>query len=478
MSLSTGMRAAGGWGGRAGVSFLLAILLLAFGCAGPEPARRPDSGEAPAAIGPEERALLARRVREEFLHAWSGYCRFAWGHDALRPLGRAPHDWYAESLCMTPLDAFDTMILMGLEPEARAAKGLVLARLSFDKDFEVQVFEITIRHLGALLAAYQLDGDRRFLDLAVDLADRLLPAFDSPTGMPYNRVNLRTGRASGPVSNPAEIGTLTLEFGTVSKLTGNPVYYDRVKRAVTALFERRSPLGLVGTEIDVESGAWTNPASHVGGRIDSYYEYLLKAWLFFGDEDFRTMWEASVAALHRHVTDERDGALWYGVVDMNTGELLAPHFGALQAFLPATLALGGDLDRARRLQESCFRMWTLCGIEPEGLDYARMEVLYPAYPLRPENLESAFTLHRLTGDPRYLEMGRVMFESLVERCRTPVAYAHLADVRTGEKADAMESFFLAETLKYAYLLFAPEETLDLRKVVLNTEAHPLRRTWD
>jgi len=163
---------------------------------------------------------------------------------------------------------------------------------------------------------------------------------------------------------------------------------------------------------------------------------------------------------------------------MATGERTATRFGALDAFLPAVLALSGDLERAGRLQDSCFRMWTRWGIEPERFDYLTWEIVSPGYPLRPENLESAYYLWKLTGDERYREMGRVMFESLVARCRTPVAYAHLADVRTGEQADAMESFFFAETLKYAWLLFAPPETLDLEEVVFNTEAHPFRRPSD
>ena len=124
-------------------------------------------------------------VRKEFLHAWNGYKQYAWGHDALKPLSKTSRDWYKVSLLMTPVDAFDTMVLMGLKKEAEDAKQLIFDRLSFNQDIEVQTFEITIRMLGGLLSAYQLDGDRRFLDLAQDLGKRLLPEFNSATGMPY-----------------------------------------------------------------------------------------------------------------------------------------------------------------------------------------------------------------------------------------------------------------------------------------------------
>jgi mannosidase alpha-like ER degradation enhancer 2 len=120
-------------------------------------------------------------------------------------------------------------------------------------------------------------------------------------------------------------------------------------------------------------------------------------------------------------------------------------------------------------------MWTAFGIEPEVIDYSSMTVVAAAYPLRPEIIESAYYLHYFTDDPRYLEMGRTFFESLVQYCRTDVAYAALRDVRTKKQSDDMESFFLAETLKYLYLLYAPADTVDLSHQVFNTEAHPLRK---
>jgi len=422
-------------------------------------------------------AATAERVRQAFRHAWRGYRRYAWAHDDLNPISRTPHDWYGVPLLMTPVDAYDTMLLMGLNAEAADAKRLILERLSFDHDETVQVFEVTIRILGGLLSAYQLDQDPRFLRLATALADRLLPAFDSPTGMPFRYVNLGTGATRDPVSNPAEIGTLMLEFGALSRITGNPLYYAKAKRGVEEVFRRRSPLGLVGSTIDVRTGEWQGTRSHVGGYIDSYYEYLLKAWLLFGDEDFRTMWEASIGAVNRYLADERFTGLWYGQADMSSGKRIATEFGALEAFLPALLALGGDLPRAERLMSSVDRMWTTFTVEPETIDYSNMSVVSPEYQLRPESLESAYYLYTLTGKQRYRDMGRAMFEAIDRWTRTDAGFTSLADVRTREKRDRMHSFLFAETLKYAYLLFAPPETLDLRAVVFNTEAHPLRRTW-
>jgi mannosidase alpha-like ER degradation enhancer 2 len=425
-----------------------------------------------------DRAQLARRVREEFVHSWKAYERLAGGHDELRPVSGTVRDWYGESLLMTPVDALDTMLLMGLDDEALKTRELIVQRLSFDRDIPVKNFEITIRLLGGLLSAHQMTGDPRLLALASDLGTRLLPAFDSPTGMPYMFVNLKTGKTSGARSNPAEIGTLLLEFGTLARLTHRPELFEKPRNAVLALAARRSKIGLVGEEIDVETGEWAatpeGAASHVGGGIDSYYEYLWKSARLFGDAELERVWRESLVALQKYLADEAPSGLWYAQVDRLTGKRTASEFGALHAFLPGVLALGGAMPAAKRLQESCFRMWTLHGIEPEVLDYRAMRVVHPGYPLRPEIVESAYVLFRRTGDPRYLEMGRVFFESLVRWCRTENGYTVLKDVVTKEKGDLMPSYFLAETLKYLYLLFAPPETLDFDSVVFNTEAHPLK----
>jgi len=422
-----------------------------------------------------DKAEMAKLVQEEFLHAWNGYKQYAWGHDELKPLSKSFRDWHSVPLYMTPVDALDTMILMGLDDEAAKTREFINNNLSFNQDIYVKNFEITIRMLGGLLSSHQLTGDKRLLELAEDLGNRLLPVFNSPTGMPYVNVNLKTGAVRDEQTNPAEVGTLLIEFGTLSKLTGKPVYYDKAKHALVELYNRRSSIGLVGAGINVKTGAWIEPTSNIGGGIDSYYEYLLKCWLLFGDKDCERMWQSSIEALNKYVADDGSSGLWYGEVDMNTGKRVGTEFGSLDAFFPGELALSGDIDRARRLEESCYKMWTTFGIEPEELDYSKMKIAYNGYALRPEIIESAYYLHHFTNDSKYLDMGRTFFDSLVKYCRTDVAYAALSNVETKEKKNEMESFFLAETLKYLYLLFAPPETLDLTKFVFNTEAHPMRR---
>jgi len=444
----------------------------------------------------QQRTELQNQVRAEFVHAWNGYKKYAWGHDDLKPLSKTYHDWYAEPLLMTPVDALDTMILMGLKDDARSTREYIAAHLSFDKDISVQNFEITIRLLGGLLSSYQMTGDRRLLNLAEDLGNRLLPVFESPTGLPYRYVNLKTGKVRGEITNPAEAGTLMIEFGTLAKLTNRRIFYDKAKRALVETYKRRSPIGLVGTWINVETGQWTNTDSHISGAIDSYYEYLLKCAILFNDQDCRRMWEDSIAAINQYLRDENKGppkpGLWYGHAEMNSGKRTETTYGALDAFFPAVLALSGDLNGANTLQESSYKMWMKHGIEPEEINYSTMEVKSAGYPLRPEIVESTYYLyHYATAGARasraqaagnldakhYQQMGAMMWRDFVRYCRTEEGYAALKSVMTKEQSDSMQSFLFAETFKYFYLLFAPARTLDFDKVIFNTEAHPIRRQW-
>jgi mannosidase alpha-like ER degradation enhancer 2 len=200
------------------------------------------------------------------------------------------------------------------------------------------------------------------------------------------------------------------------------------------------------------------------------------------------MWRESSSAIDRYLKDVITGTtqqliaypytrVWYGHADMNTGKRGATTYGALDAFFPAVLALSGDLEKAKQLQESSFYMWKLQGIEPEEYDYRENKITSPGYALRPEIVESTYYLYHYTRDPYYLRMGEQLWRDFVKYCRTDEGYAALKNVVTKEKADAMQSFLFAETFKYFYLLFAPAETLDFNSVVFNTEAHPIKRTW-
>ncbi len=414
-------------------------------------------------------------IRQACRHAWRGYLAHAFGYDAVSPITETGHNWYRQSLVMTPVDAYDTFILMDMKEEAETARSIILTRLNFAQDMEVQLFEVNIRLLGGLISAYELSGDKAFLDLAIDLGGRLTPAFRTTTGMPYRYVNLLTLECRDPMSNPAEIGTYLLEFGKLTQYTGDSIYYKLAKKAALTVHKKRSPLNLPGTVIDVITGAWDNTESQIGARTDSYYEYLLKSWLLFKDKDCRKAWETSKTAIKKQLLRQTGKGSFMTRVDMSTGKETCSCYGALDAFCSGLFTLAGDTATGRLLQEGNYYMWTRWNMEPEAFDFMKDSLIDPSYPLRPENLESCFYLYRATHNEKYLYMGQRMIDDILNHCYTRIGYASLKNVATLEKEDSMESYFFAETLKYAYLLFAPEKTLDLSKYVLTTEAHLLEK---
>ena len=422
----------------------------------------------------EMKKEMCDKVKEAAQHAWQGYKQYAWGADDLKPLTKTSKTWYKTSMLMTPVDAFDTFTLLGLTDEAKEAKELILTRLNFNIDNDVQVFEITIRLLAGLLTAYELDGNKKFLILAEDLGKRLMPAFNTTTGMPYRYVHLQTGKTRDGINNPAEIGTLMMEFGKLSKLTGNNTYYNAAKKGMMEVYKRRSPIDLVGEQIDINTGKWVSTQSHISGYIDSYYEYMYKSWLLFGDKDFKTAFETHNKAIKKYLIYPTDHGSFMRHVDMNTGAETATTYGALDAFYAGLCAFSGDVETGKRIQEANYYMWTKFNIEPEEFNFKTDTLMSAYYILRPENLESCFYMYRLTGQDKYLWQGKLMVNSILDHCRNDVGFAALKNVQTYEKTNSMESFFFGETLKYAYLIFAPVSTLDLKKVVLTTEAHPFR----
>ena len=385
-----------------------------------------------------------------------------------------PFLWYSSPMLMTPVDAFDSFLMMGLTAEAKEAKDLILSKLTFDTDNEIQVFEVTIRILGGLITAYEMDGDPKFLKLASDLADRMMPAFKTPTGMPFRYVHLRTGATRDSLNNPAEIGSLMLEFGKLSKLTGNNKYYCAAKKAILKVYKKRSKLDLVGEQINVITGKWTSSQTHISGYIDSYYEYLYKSWVLFNDADFKNAFERHNTAIKKYLIDKTDHGWFLRHANMNTGAETGTTYGALDAFYAGLCANAGDVETAKHLQDANFHMWTHFNMEPEEFNYKTDSITSAWYVLRPENIESSFYLYRATSHYEYLWMVKVMIENIFEHCRTESAFAALKDVRTFEQANSMPSFFFAETLKYAYLIFAPANVADLKKIVFNTEAHPFK----
>lgn len=265
-------------------------------------------------------------------------------------------------------------------------------------------------------------------------------------------------------------GSLILEMGALSQLTGDPRYESAALRALRKLWSMRSSLNLLGTTLDVATGEWIEHSSGIGAGVDSFYEYLYKAYILFGKEDYWRMFHTSYLAVQKYF---RHGP-WYHEADMRTGKATYWQLTSLQAFWPGLQVLVGDIAAANSSHREFFHVWEKFGVLPERylLDHQMLHPTEKYYPLRPEFAESTFYLYQATKDPFYIEVGELIVKSLNQHTRVEGGFASIRDVTTMQLEDHQHSFFLAETCKYLYLLFDDSFLVD-RNYVFTTEGHPL-----
>lgn len=308
-----------------------------------------------------------------------------------------------------------------------------------------------------------------------------MPAFKTKTGIPYGTVNLRHGVPKGEteVASTAGAGSLFVEFGVLSFLTGERHYGDLAFTAVKALYTRQSPAGLVGKHIHISSGRWVETLSGIGSNSDSYYEYLLKGYLLFHGPDTLRMFSSNFVAIKRYY----QAGDWFNDVDMYFPKQRKHRVENLAAFWPGVESTLGYSESAARELNAFFAIWQSLGFLPEEIDETQWlrdyEFGQTTYPLRPELIESVYHHYQATHDKTWLHAGKVIFDSLENRTKTLCGYASISQFTPSKKGvdkseliDSMPSFFLSETVKYLYLLFDDSNFLHLRPYVFSTEAHP------
>ncbi|KAF7687532.1 mannosidase, alpha, class 1B, member 1b [Silurus meridionalis] len=440
-------------------------------------------------------------VREAFRHAWKGYKEFAWGHDELKPISKSYTEWFG--LGLTLIDALDTMWILGLKKEFEEAREWVATHLSFGKNVDVNLFESTIRILGGLLSTYHLTGDSLFLEKAKEIGSRLMPAFGTPSKIPYSDVNIGTGVAHPPRwtsdSTVAEVTTIQLEFRELSRLTGDPKYQNAVMEVMKQVHKLEGKHdGLVPMFINTNNGQFTHLGVYtLGARVDSYYEYLLKQWIQGGktEKDLLEDYMQVVEGIKKNLLKKSSPLGLTFVGELSHGHF-SPKMDHLVCFLPGTLALGAHnglpvehMELAQQLMETCYQMYAQMetGLSPEIVHFnmqpgSTQDVdVKPADRhnlLRPETVESLFYLYRFTKDKKYQSWGWEIFQNFNKYTRVDSGgYTSINNVRDPQSPsprDKMESFFLGETLKYFYLLFSDNlDLINLDKYIFNTEAHPL-----
>uniref|UniRef100_A0A2K5K3S7 alpha-1,2-Mannosidase n=1 Tax=Colobus angolensis palliatus TaxID=336983 RepID=A0A2K5K3S7_COLAP len=353
-------------------------------------------------------------------------------HGAPGPDGSAP-DPAHYSFSLTLIDALDTLLILGNVSEFQRVVEVLQDNVDFDIDVNASVFETNIRVVGGLLSAHLLSKKA---------------GVEVEAGWP----------CSGPLLRMAE--------------------------------EAARKLLPVGNHIDVLTGKWVAQDAGIGAGVDSYFEYLVKGAILLQDKKLMAMFLEYNKAI-RNYTRFDDWYLW---VQMYKGTVSMPVFQSLEAYWPGLQSLIGDIDNAMRTFLNYYTVWKQFGGLPEfynipqGYTVEKRE----GYPLRPELIESAMYLYRATGDPTLLELGRDAVESIEKISKVECGFATIKDLRDHKLDNRMESFFLAETVKYLYLLFDPtnfihnngstfdtvitpygECILGAGGYIFNTEAHPI-----
>eukprot|EP00946_MAST-07B_sp_MAST-7B-sp1_P005409 g5409.t1 len=394
----------------------------------------------------KERALAVKAAMQ---HTWNGYKNRAWGYDELKPQsGRGQNNW--GGMGVTLLDSLDTLWLMGMKDEFEEAANWCATKLNFNIGRTVSTFETTIRSLGGLLSAYDISGNKMFLDKAVDLGNRLFKAFNTPSGIPVGQVNLQTGAGhnaawTSSASVLAEIGTLQVEFRYLAEVTGNQEMFNKATKVFETVRKNNNMAdGLAPIYVSPQTGRFTTSRVTFGALGDSWYEYLLKCWLQGGKKEdwLRDMYDRSMDGMVSKLLKRSHPSNLAYVSDWD-GSRNVHKMDHLVCFLPGILALGAytkpdspnrdrDMMVAKSLMYTCYQMYarTETGIAPEFVNFPgggdlRTASRAPFYILRPETAESLFVLHQIT---------------------------------------------------YLYLVQVPveEHGIDLKKYVFNTEAHPTR----
>jgi hypothetical protein len=426
-------------------------------------------------------ASIAEEVRAEFLHAWRGYRANAWGYDELRPLSEGHNDFFAPNVSfgLSIVEALDTLYLLGLDEELDDSIAWLRSNLSFDVDADIQMFEAVIRLVGGLIAGYGATGETFLLAAAHDLATRLLPCFtQSPTGVPYRYVNLKTGHVGQNVTNLAEACSNILEFGELSRLTGDGRFLAASRTAYSTIIAKRSELDLLGTSFDVERGAFVDVDDAAPNPpADSFYEYLWGAWTLFGDRDALRWYHLLTDAILKHKRTTASGRTWFQNVDCRSGAASGAHTQSeLGAFYAELLAKGGN----RRIGEAYYDSWTAAAdhftLIPETFDYTDFSIVDPGYQLRPEYANSAFDLWSLTHNKRYRVTGYSHFRALRDHCKVSGGYTIIKDIRTSPMTlgDLLPAYVFAENFKYLFLLFGTTPRFDASQYYLSTEGKVLR----
>ncbi|KAI9642235.1 hypothetical protein NHQ30_009037 [Ciborinia camelliae] len=376
------------------------------------------------------------------------------------------------------------------------------------------------------------------LEKAKQLGDLLFKAFNTESGIPtpyywWEKELPEGGKIPGENGVlVAQIASLSLEFIRLSQVTGDGKYENAIKKITDQLENTQNTTTLPGmwpsqANCMKPNLTFTSRSFTLGAFADSAFEYLPKTHLILpkssSAEQYLRMYRNALSTINKHLIFRPNlpgdpDILFSGTVNVNSAEpLLDARVQHLGCFVGGMVGLGSKISKSPSEMETAIKLTNGCiwayentpsGIMPEIFHVdpctntssssctwnssstspslnpspnpsndGFTHIDDPSYQLRPEAIESIFIMYRLTGDNTWREKGWEMFCAVVKHTHTSIAHARIKNVMQmdPEHVDEMESFWLAETLKYFYLLFEEPEVVSLDRWVLNTEAHPLRQ---
>ncbi|CAE8620040.1 unnamed protein product, partial [Polarella glacialis] len=297
--------------------------------------------------------LLRQRavaIRGAIRHAWDGYRRLAWGMDELQPIaGRGKMNKFNHAVTM--VDSLSTLWIAGLKEEFNEAKAWMAANMASKLrgiSGSASVFETTIRTLGGLLSAYDLSRDyledKLFLDLSVQLGHKIVSVVSNAGVTPYT---FSGGNGGMGCHSLAESGTIQLEMRYLSHVTGDPSFAERVDKFYALVRGKKSIDGLYSNCYDSGRGKIT-----MGADGDSFYEYLIKAYVQGGqrDEALWGMYDQAVDGMEKHLVKKAEDLTYLGVLQWNGGDTgnYVAEMEHLTCFVPGWLALGANTSKGEQ----------------------------------------------------------------------------------------------------------------------------------
>ena len=383
----------------------------------------------------------AEAVKEAFQFAWRGYSKYCFGKDELRPVDNTcsnPRNGWGASA----IDALSTAVVMQIRPIVDEILELVPSIDFTTTDTPVSLFETTIRYLAGMLSAYDLLKDPS-VDLAsnvsaVDellvqsksLADTLRFAFDSPSGIPNNMININDKSTDGNTLNGLAVtGSLVLEWQRLSDLLNDSCYGDLAQKAESYLLDPRpassEPFpGLVGSAINISNGNFLNARGGWDGGTDSFYEYLIKMYVYdparYGL--YKDRWILAADSTIEYLASHPSSRPELTFLSSYDERILSNSSSHLACFDGGSFLLGGAVLKRQdyinfglALTKGCHETYkgTVTGIGPEDYswDTAAMDssqegfykkwgfyIRNSLYVLRPEVIESYYYAYRVTGE--------------------------------------------------------------------------------